>query len=540
MRRFPRWAVLTPLALGLLLFLGGCIKRETRSARGVRENVLHLGNGAEPKDLDPNTYQSAIEYTVLSALFEGLVNIANDGETILPGVAERWEVSPDALVYTFHLRRDARWSDGTAVTADDFLYSFRRLFTPSVAAATADMGYAIANSREMVTGKISDPEQLGVRAVNAHLLEVRLEHPAPYILFVLGGAPFHPLPRAVVDRHGGASRPGTAWTRPENIVGNGPFVVKTWRSNSFLSVRKNPHYWDASRVRLSEVRFYPIEDASIEERAFRAGELHVTFALPVSKLSAYAQGEPTMFRVTPLLSSSYLTFNTQRRPFDDARVRRAFSLAIDRERVVPAVLMQSATPGYSITRPNTGGYTPPRLTGCDPDLARRLLVEAGYAGGVGLPQVEFLMGTDTKLGEALQRAWQKELGVTVQLAAQDGKTAIGNRNSGNFQVALGGYFYGMQSPAFILNIARGDSAPNTARWTNAEFDRAMAAANHSRHEAERHAAFDTMEHLINEEAPFAPLYHENKCSLVSANVRGWRDNPLYAIDWRELFLSAAP
>lgn len=288
------------------------------------------------------------------------------------------------------------------------------------------------------------------------------------------------------------------------------------------------------------MRFYPIDDVSVEERAFRAGELHVTFALPVSKLSAYARGAQNTFRVTPLLSSSYITFNTRRRPFDDARVRRAFSLAIDRDRVIPAVLMQAATPAFSITRPNTGGYTPARLTTCDPELARRLLAEAGYAGGVGLPPVELLLGTDTKLGEALQRAWQKELGVAVQLASQDGKTRIGNRNSGNFQAALGGYFYGMQSASFILTIARGDSAPNTARWTNAEFDRAMAAANHARNEADRVAAFDTMERLINEEAPFAPLYHDNKCSLVSAHVRGWRDNPLYIIDWRELSLAATP
>ena len=528
--------------LGMGVLAGGCARRDTRVASGTRNQILHLANGGEPKDLDPNVMVAAVEYTIMSALFEGLVIIAGDGNSILPGVAERWEISPDGLTYTFHLRADARWSDGTPVTADDFLFSFRRIFSPELGAPSADWGFAIAGSRAYIAGKNTDPASLGVRAPDPRRLELQLEHPAPYILYVLGGAPFHPLPRHVVERHGAATRPNTAWTRPGQLVGNGAFVLKEWISNSRLVVTRNPHYWDRGRVRLNEVRFYPIDQPGAEERSFRAGELHITYTLPVTKLAEYRAARPTPMHRTPLLWTNYLVFNTTRPPFDNPTLRRALSLAIDRDTLVSHALQDAGSVATSLTRPPTAGYSPRVAPAYDPDEARRLLAKAGFPGGTGLPRIELLVSMVAEnrgLAEILQQQWRRELGVSADIIQQESKVRIDSTRTKNYQVSLGGFFYGIQAPEFILMLAVGDAPGNDSGWKNADFDAAFRRANHALTIAERHAAYDEMEELVRTHVPFAPLYFENKCQLVHPDVRGWRDNALYAIDWRDLWLEPA-
>ena len=217
------------------------LRKAARVEVGAREQILHIGNGAEPKDLDPATQAAEIEYVIDTALFEGLVNIANDGDTILPGVAERWDVSPDGRTYTFHLRSDARWSDGGPVIADDFVYSFRRVFTPSMGCQNNVYGFMIKGSRAMNEGKDA---ALGVAAIDARTLRIELEYRAAFPVHS-AGAPFVPVPRAVVERFGGGTRPGSPWTRPGKIVCNGPFILSSWRPNQEVVATRNPYYWDA-------------------------------------------------------------------------------------------------------------------------------------------------------------------------------------------------------------------------------------------------------------------------------------------------------
>jgi oligopeptide transport system substrate-binding protein len=534
-------ALSLPVLAGLLFGSLGCGRRETRVAAGTHDQVLHLGNGAEPKDLDPNTQTAAIEYTIMSALFEGLVVIAGDGETILPGVAERWDISTDRLVYTFHLRSDARWSDGSPVTADDFLFSFRRVFTPSIASGTADTGYAIAGAMDYANGRSTNLESLGLRALDARTFEVRLAHPAPYILFVLGGAPFMPVPRHVVERHGGATQPGTPWTRPGNLVGNGPFVLKSWQPQVNVTVAKNPQYWDRGHVRLNEIRFYGIDNADGEERAYRAGELHVTYTTPLNKLATYKTSKTPQLHVTPMLWSNYVIFNTTRPPFDRVDVRRAFALAIDRERLISGVLHEAASVAHTMTRPGTGGYTPHIMPDHDPVEARRLLAKAGYPGGAGIGKIEFLVQSTivhAEVSQVLQNNWQKELGVRIDIVQQEQKTVFDAMTSQHYQAGLSGYFYGTPAAEFILTVANADSPSNWSGWKNSEFARAFEEAKFAGSTADRHAAYDRMERLIDAEAPYAPLYYTNQCNLIDPSVRGWRDNSFYAIDWRDLWLEA--
>ena len=529
------------VAACLLWGASGCRRPETRVAAGTRNQILHFGNGAEPKDLDPNTQVAAIEYTIISALFEGLVVVAGDGETMLPGVAERWEVSAEGLVYTFHLRADARWSDGAPVTADDFLFSFRRVFTPSIAASNVDTGFAIAGSMDFVAGKNTSPDSLGLRAIDARTFEIRLAHPAPHFLFVLAGAPFMPIPRHVVERFGGATVPGTPWTRAGNLVGNGPFVLKSWQPQVNVTVTKSPRYWDRAHVRLKEIRFYGIENADSEERVYRAGELHLTYQTPLSKLAVYRQNQNSPLHVTPMLWTNFVVFNTTRPPFDRAGVRRALALAIDRERLISGVLHESGSPAHSLTRPGTGGYTPPVMTDHDPAEARRLLTEAGYPGGAGFPKVEILTSAGSvsaEVAQVLQRNWQQELGVKIEIVQQEQKTTLDAMSSGHYQVGLTGYFYGTPAAEFILNQGLGSSPSNWAGWKNADYDQAFTAAKFAGSVEARRAAYDRMERLLNAEAPLAPIYFVNQCNLIHPDIRGWRDNSLYAIDWRDLWLEA--
>jgi oligopeptide transport system substrate-binding protein len=378
-----------------------------------------------------------------------------------------------------------------------------------------------------------------VRAVDPRTLEVTLEHRQSFILFSLGGAPFEPVPRSVVERFGGGTRPGSLWSRPGNIVSNGAFMLASWHPNQDLVVVRNPHYWDRAHVRLREIHFYPTDDAESEELAFRSGQLHVTYSLPTSKIAVYRQHSKSLLHISPLLQTSYLCFNTKRSPFGDARIRRALSIAIDRDQIVPLVRHESATPAHSLTRPGTAGYSPPGVADYDPDLARRLLAEAGYPGGAGFPAVELkVTGSQNRVfAEALQQVWQKELGVTVAIASEEQKTLFSDGNTGNFQVMETGYFYGINAPETILLVMKGDSPQNYTGWNDPAYEIAYKRASEADTEVERRAAFDEMERILFLQAPVAPLYFINQPFLVSDQVKGWRDNSIGQIDWRELSLS---
>jgi oligopeptide transport system substrate-binding protein len=534
-----RWAA---LALTVVAFTC-CARHETRVEAGNRNGVLHWGNGSDPESLDPAIGTAAVESTIMSALFEGLINIAIDGKTILPGVAERWDISDDKLVYTFHLRSDARWSDGTPVTADDFEYAFKRAADPTIGCQLVDMGYAIAGVRDHSSGKNPSPDSVGARALDPHTFELRLTHPAPYILFVLGQNPWLPVPKAVVERFGGTRDRGSAWSKPGNMVSNGAYALKSWQPDANVTVSRNPFYWDRAHVRLNEIRFYPTDNPDTEELGFRSGQFHLTFRVPLSKIAGYKAGATGALQVSPQLATWFLVFNTKRAPFDSAKVRQAFALAVNREVLVPRVLQETGTPAHSMARPGMGGIIPPVMPDYDPDLARSLLAEAGYPGGAGLPKLEFQVrssGTDSLVGEALQQIWQKELGVRVEVAQSEPKVAISSFYSHNFQFGMTGWFPGIDSPEFILTLARGDSPANMSDWKDPEFDRAFTTAEYARSREVYEEAMHTMEHRIHDDVPYSPIYYFNQCQLMRRSLHGWRGNLLQQVDWRELWLDGTP
>ncbi len=522
-----------------VLIAAGCSRRETQVDSGDRAQVLHIGNKDEPADMDPHINTAISTTTILHSLFEGLVEFAGDGSTIQPGVAQRWEISSDGLTLTFHLREDARWSNGVPLTAQDFRDSFMRVLDPQLGCEEATFAFSITGAQNFAEGRSKDPSSVGVRAADAHTLVLLLDHPAPYLLKFMTSDPFYPLYMPSLDANGGRRQRGGPWTRPGVLVGNGPFTLNEWRPNAFVSVKRNPNFWDAGRVRLNEVRFYPTDDENAEERAFRTGQLHVTYRLPKAKVPVYAAEHPGELHLLPILRTNYITFNVTRAPFTDPRVRRALSLAIDRDKLVRAALGDLGTPAYSMIRPGTGGFTPPNGFVFDVAEASRLLGDAGFPGGRGLASVELTLngttGTTLEVAEVLQNMWLENLGVHVVLRPLEFKVYLNTEREKQFQFLFEGYSYVPDPHDMLQGIVTNDPQ-NDGGASDAAFDAAMAASDKTPDEALRRAAFEAAEMANARGAYYVPVYYSNRGILVAQSVRGWQDNAIPVLDWRSLYL----
>jgi oligopeptide transport system substrate-binding protein len=527
--------------LSVVLGAAGCARHETLVESGDREQVLHFGNKDEPSDMDPQIATASSTIKLLGSLFEGLVVFSGDGKEIQPGAADRWVVSPDGLTYTFHIRDGEKWSNGAALTSKDFLDSFLRALDPQVGIEDIGWAFPIRGARAFVEGRSADPGTIGISAPDPHTFVIVLAHPAPYMLMLLTTHVFYPVYMPSLDASGGRRQRGGPWTRPGALVGNGQFVLADWKPNAYVSVKRNPAYWDAGRVLLSEVRFYPTDDESAEERAFRAGELHVTFRLPKTKVPGYEADHPGELHVVPVLRSNYVTFNVMKAPFTDARVRRAFALAIDRDRLVKAALGPLGSPAHSLVRPGTGGFTPAEGFGFDPDVARNLLAQAGFPGGAGLPPVEFTLngnfGTTVAVAEVIQQMWAENLGVHVALAPLEFKVYLSTERERQFQILLEGWTYAMPDARDMLELCVTGDPNNDSQGHSPELDAAFAATDVTPEQDLRRASFDRIEAINAREVFYAPIYYTNQGFLVRPSVRGWRDNPIDIVDWRGIHLA---
>jgi len=529
------------LALLICLVLG-CAPRESAVEAGIRSQTLHIGNNAEPPDLDPHTNNSLVVSFILSALNEGLVGLANDGSTIKPGLAERWEISPDGLRYTFHLRPNAKWSNGEAVTAHDYVAGIRRFLNPLVTCEAVNIAFPITGARDFAESRSSDFASVGVTAPDARTVEIRLDFRAPYFLSALADTHLVPLYQPMLDEFDGHQKRGGKWTLPGNLISNGPFTLEAWEPNVAMIVVKNPHYWQADQIALSAVHFHPIEDGGGEERAFRAGQLHVTFSVPTSKLKIYLADEPAALRSGPILRSDFIAFNTTKAPFDNPLVRRAFSLAIDRDRLVSSVLQGQGSSAYTFTPAFSGGYDLPPLARYDPATAQQLMAEAGYPGGEGFPPVEFTLSSrdQAKLtwGQALQQMWKETLGVELNLAPTEFKVWLDILRNQSHLLTTSNWNLSVDDPTDMLALGLSTNPNNDAYWKNPRFDAAFDAINQAATKKARRDAIIACERLIHEEAPWAPIFFTTRNQLVHPSVQGWQGNPLQIIDWTALSLRA--
>jgi oligopeptide transport system substrate-binding protein len=527
------------LVSGLWLLISACTRRETDVQRGNREQVLHRGIGSEVSDLDPQLVTGLAEQCVVSALFEGLVTEDPRDLHPVPGVAERWETSPDGLTYTFHLRADAKWSDGATVTAPDFVASFRRILTPSLAADNATLFYLVRNAEAFNQGRLADFSQVGFTAPDDRTLRITLAHPAPYFLSLLAQMPWLPVPLPAIEKYGAADQRGNPWTRPGRLVGNGPFVLKTWKPNEVIIVEKSPTYWDAARVRLQAIHFHPIDSQDAEERAFRAGQLHVTYTLPVGKVDAYRRAAPQFLRRDPYFNTYFFRLNVRRVPLDNEQVRRALALAVDRQAIVEHILRGGQQPATSLMPPELADYTPPAEVTTDFDAARRLLVAAGHPGGHGLPPLELLYNNSENhrlLAEAVQEMWRRELGVEVRLANQELKVVLAERRTGQYQILLSDWVGDYPDASTFLDVWRGDGGNNHTGWASSDYDSLLLAAARTVNPAERAVLLQRAESLLLTAMPVIPLYFNTHVFLLQPSVHGWHPTVLDHHPYKDVWL----
>ena len=526
-------------AAAALLAFAGCGRHESTATAGVQTQTLLLGNAAEPADLDPQAITAWTDSNIAYALFEGLTWIDDKTVRPVPAAAASWEVSPDGLVYTFHLRPDGRWSDGTPVTSADFAYSFRRILTPAFAASYSYMLWPIKNAQAYNEGRITDFSRVGVQTPDPLTLRLTLERPTPYLPSLAAHQTWLPVPRHVVERYGPFDRRGTGWTRAGHLVGNGPFLLTEWTPDARIIVDRNPRYWDAAHVRLQRIIFFPIENSEAEESAFRAGQLDVTYGLPSAKIALYRREHPDELRMENRLATYYLFINVTRPPLDNPKLRRALALGIDRTAIARDVLAGSRTPSHSLTPPDCAGYTCRAGVPDDFAAARRLLAEAGYPGGRGLPTFEvqsFNSEGSMRTIEAIQAMWARELGVHITIAQLEQRTLYANQRNRNYTIAFSGWIADYADPSTFLDTMTTGNGSNYAGWSDPAYDRLIAAAGNTADNARRYELFQQAEAILLEQAPLIPLLNGEQTYLLRPEVRHWHPSPLGFVRFKDVWL----
>lgn len=518
MKRARSWFLALCLSVGLAL----CVARPAAA-----EQVLTIGLGPEIDTLDPHRSTTVIAGTLFVELWEGLTSF-DAAANIVPGVAERWETSADGLTWTFHLRADARWSDGTPVTAEDFVFAWRRAVTPATRMALPEWVAPLRNAQAILEGRLP-PEQLGVRAVDARTLEVGLDHPKPDFTTYTAYWVLSPLHRKSLEQH------GDAFVQPGKLVGNGPFMLAEAVPQSHTTLVKNPRFRDAASVKLDRVVFAVTEDLQTELKRFRAGELDATKSIPPSQLDWVRENLPDAAHLAYQASTYYLVPNMTREPWKSNRdLRLALTLAIDREVITQKVTRGGEVPAWTMTPPGLLGYEPPRPEWAGWSQAQRdakakeLLAKAGYGKGGKPLTVNILYNTNElnrQVMVAVAAMWQQKLGVKAEVENQEFKVTVSRYRERSWQDFIRTtWTVGLVSE--YLNLLRGRSTRLGPGYQNPAFDAAMEAADRSVTLPEFFGNMAKAEAMAIADAASIPVMHIASRRLVGPRVRGWVDNPL--------------
>ena len=518
------------ILLATCVTLTGCGSSETNVVAGNKSGTLYWGNGTEPQSLDPQIATGVPEHHVISAVMEGLV--LKDRKTLepRPGVAKTWDISNDGRVYTFYLRENAKWSNGDAHTAHDYVWSWWRALQTTLGNQYAYMLFPIKNAKRYYDGETSDFSDVGVKAIDNRTLQVTLTNPTPYFLQLLDHYSLFPVHQATIEKFGRADERGTRWSYEGNLVGNGPYKLEEWKINRHITVTKNPYYWDEANVSINSIVFKPVDNAVTEERMFRAGALHVTSSIPADKIAIYQEKSAPELKITPYLGTYFYRLNINTPQLQDKRVRRALGMAIDRKQLVDNITKGGQIPAYTMTPPGTMGYFPESTLNFDPEAAKRLLAEAGYPNGEGFPPIEILYNTNEghrKIAVALQEMWKNYLNIDIKLLNQEWKVYLATESAGDYQISRGGWIGDYVDPNNFLDMFLCNGGNNRTGWCNEEYDRLIleVAPSQSSHE-QRLKIFQQAETMLLEDMPIIPVYTYTSIKLLHPSVRNFDDNIL--------------
>ena len=525
------WNRRLALAGGALLVAGGttlALRKPQQSRRQIpAAGVYRRGNVAEPHTLDPIMSSGVQEFEIISDLMVGLMTQDAAGEPI-PGMATHWETSADGLTWTFHLR-EAQWSDGEQATADDFVFSWRRILDPATAASYSYFLYLVKNAVAINGGKLP-ATALGARAVDARTFEIQLVHPAPYLLEMLTHVATMPLPRHLVEAK------GAQWARPGTYVGNGPFTLKRWIPNEYILVEKNPRFYDAANVALNQVFFYPTDDYGVGLQRFRAGELDFQDRFPEQQIGWIRKNLPQTINPVPQSITDIIAFNHKRKPFDDIRVREAINLALNREAITGRILRAGHLPAYAIVPPGIANYPhgtglpfrdmpyPERL-----ERARGLMQAAGYNANRRLETSYMIRATAPGIYRAVAAAIQQMLAqvfVDIAILPNDMQVFYPAIQAHDFDIAQSGWVADFNDASTFLDLYRTGGGDNWGEYSNPMFDAMLNSAQHDvdlRSRGRKLAAAETI--VLNDYAA-APLFYWVNLNLTWPYVKGFKANAL--------------
>lgn len=511
------------LSLGLVSCGGGGGSADADKAR-----TLQIGNGAEPLSLDPHQASGTWENRIIGDMLQGLTTDDPQGRPI-PGMATEWSTSPDGLVWTFKLR-DAKWSDGRPVTAEDFVFAWQRIMTTSPPAKYASILYVIKNAEKIYDGRIKDVTQLGVRAIDAKTLEVTLEHPAPYLPGLLTHYTSFPIPKHVVEKV------GKDWIKAENFVGNGPYKLQQWKPNDFVHVVRNANYYDNANVCIDQIFFYPTADDNAAERKVRTGDLDINTNFSGSRLEEINKNLPGYARIHGYTGLTYYIFNMRKAPFNDARVRAAISMTADREFVTKEILKAGQQPAYSLVPPGIADYQSGAMStdfkgqSMEERLARakKLLEEAGYGPEKPLKFTFSFRNTgdNPRVAPVVQQNWAKIAPwVQVEILGAEAQINYEKLRQGDFELGDAGWISDFNDAKnFVYLFQTSTDQLNYGKYSNPEFDKLMEAADVEKDAVKRANMMKQAEAIVLKENGFMPMWFLTNRNLVSPRVTGWVDN----------------
>ncbi|ENQ6391421.1 MULTISPECIES: ABC transporter substrate-binding protein [Klebsiella] len=493
----------------------------------AEKQELVRNNGSEPSSLDPHKVESDVENNIISDLFEGLVSVSPTGE-IEPRLAEKWE-NKDNTVWTFHLRPGVTWSDGTAITAQDIVWSWQRLVSPLTASPYASYpgNMHIINGAEIAQGKKA-PETLGVKALDDATFEVTLTQPNAAFLAMLAHPSLVPLDKVLISRY------GDKWTKPEHIVTSGPYKLSQWVVNERIVAERNPRYWDNAHTVINKVTYLPISSETADVNRYKAGEIDIVYTVPINQFAQLKKTMGDQLDVSPQLATYYYEFNTTRPPFNDPRVRRALNMALDKDIIAEKVLGQGQRPAWLISQPDIGGVKlhNPEYASWPREKriaeAKKLLSEAGYNETHPLV-FNLLYNTSEshqRIAIAASSMWKKNLGVEAKLQNQEWKTMLDAMHTHNFDAVRYAWIADYDDAATFLNNFRTGDSENTSQYSNPAYDEALRNAAKASDTTARGKFYQQAEDLLGQDVPAIPVYHYVRTHLVKPWVGGFTPDKL--------------
>ncbi|MBD2801273.1 oligopeptide ABC transporter substrate-binding protein OppA [Xenorhabdus sp. M] len=490
-------------------------------------------NGSEPASLDVHKVESDVDFNIISDFFDGLVYLDQKSE-IKPRLATSWETS-DNQNWIFHLRKDAKWSDGSPITAQDVVFSWRRLIDPATISPYGNylVNASVVNANDVLQGK-RQVDALGIKALDDSTLEVKLDKPVGDFLLMLAHPSMVPISEKVVKKQ------GDKWIKPEYFVGSGAFKLSEWVVNERVVGVRNPQYWDNQNTVINKVTYLPLSSEKADLNRYLADEIDITFTIPLDSFASLKEKYPDQVNITPKISTYYYEINTQKPPFNDVRVRQALNLAIDREVIANKILGQGQMAAYTLLPPNIGGFSfqQPDYASWTQEQrnakARELLNEAGFNKSNPL-KFNLLYNTQEahkKLAIAVSSMWKKNLDIDAALQNQEWKVLIDNKYQGKFEVARYGWIGDYNSPMTFFNIFMTDHTQNSSAYSNKKFDELVLDAGKTNNKSNYQQALD----IITHDAPIIPIYYYVNAKMVKPYIGGFYVDSRGFISTKDLYV----